>query len=101
MRMIRPQLAAPQVTIAEDQVEFKPITAALVVHPSYPARASAHGPVNSVVVAFRPDADERRRLAAGEDLYVSLLTHGGPMQGIICAVGPETPAAWFNVAVEP
>lgn len=100
MRMVRPRLDAPQVTIAEDQEEFKPVTAALVRHPQYAARETQHGPLNSVVLAFRPSDEERARLAAGEDLYVSLLTFLEPMQGIILSVGPEEPSGWYNVAVE-
>lgn len=101
MRMVRPRLVAPQITIAEDQEEFLPVTAALVRHPQYQAIQTEHGPLNSVVLAFRLTENERRAIAAGEDLYVSLLTFMRPMQGIILSVGPEHPAAWYNVAVEP
>lgn len=86
--MISPQVAAPQVTVAEEQEEFKPITAAIV--------QGAHG--FSHLLAFRPNDDERRRIAAGEDLYISLLTFGGPMQGIIVLTGKHEAAAVFNVS---
>lgn len=100
MRMIRPRLATAQITIAEEQEQFKPVTAALVRHPQYPGVMTERGEFNSVVLAFRPDAEQRARLAAGEAIYVSLLTFMQPMQGIILSVGPEEPAAWYNVPVE-
>ena len=114
MRMIRPKLIAPQVTIAEDQDEYKPLTAAVVRHPSYPAArvgfpdnttglppGEHFAETNSVVLAFQPSAEERARIAAGEAIYVSLLTFNRPMQPIIVAVGPENMARWFGVEVEP
>jgi hypothetical protein len=89
--MIAPKLDAPQVTVAEDQEEFKPITAAICHHP----QGDCH------VLAFRPDDQERKRLAGGEDIYISLLTFGGPMQGIIVCVGENEAADIFNVPVSP
>lgn len=98
MRMIAPKVDAPQVVIAEEQEEFKPITAALVRHPAYPCHP--HG-FNSVLLCFRPSDDERKRIAGGEDLYVSLLTLGGPMQGIIVSAGAEEPSLIYNVRRTP
>lgn len=100
MRMVRPKLDAPQVTIAEEQAEFKPVTAALVHNRLYPAVQSQHGPLNAIVLAFRPNDKERARLAAGEDIYVSLLTFLRPMPGIIVSAGSREPAAMFNVREE-
>ena len=101
MRMVRPKLDAPQITIAEEQDEFKPITAALVRNRCYPDVQTDAGPLNAIVLAFRPSDEERARLTAGGDLYVSLLTFMRPMQGIIVGVGPEEMAGMFNVKVEP
>lgn len=104
MRMIRPRLDAPQVTIAEDQQEYLPVTAAIVRNPQYNAALYAQNgelhKANCVVLAFRPSDEERARLVAGEDLYVSLLTFMQPMQPILVSVGPEEPAAWYGVEVE-
>jgi hypothetical protein len=100
MRMIRPRLDAPQITIAEEQDEFKPVTAALVYNPLYAPVQTDHGALNAIVLAFRPDAEERAQLAAGEDIYVSLLTFLRPMPGIIVGVGSRDMAAMFNVAEE-
>lgn len=98
MRMIRPKLATRQVTIAEDQGEFRPVTGALVTHPGYPTHPL--GGFNSVVLAFRPSDEERARIAAGEDLYVSLLTFGQPMQGVLVLVGEREMAGVYRVPVE-
>jgi hypothetical protein len=100
MRMVRPRLDAPQVTVAEDQPEFKPITVAIVRHPLYPGVETEHGPLNTVVMAFRPNDDDKARIAAGEDVYVSLLTYLRPQAGIICTVGAERTASIYNVGVE-
>jgi hypothetical protein len=96
MRMVRPKLDTHQVTIAEEQDEYKPVTAAFVRHPAY---ADVQG-FNSLVLAFRPNDEERARLAAGEDIYVSLLTFMQPMQPIIVGVGAEATAAIYDVGIE-
>lgn len=106
MRMIRPKLVAPQVTIAEEQDEYKTVTAALVYHPSYPyASRRVVGQVerldmNGLVLAFRPTDEERAKIAAGSDVYVSLLTFGRPMQPIIVTVGEHETAAIYGLEVE-
>lgn len=99
MRMVRPKLDAPQITIAEEQEEFLPITAALVLNGQYPGVATEHGPLNTIVLAFRPNDSDRQRLAAGEDIYVSLLTFMQPQQGIIVMVGERDASAIFGVPV--
>lgn len=64
------------------------------------ARATDPSGLNSVVLAFRPTDAERARLAAGEDLYISLLTFLQPMQGIAVMVGKDEASAAYNVPVE-
>lgn len=99
MRMIRPQVVAPQVTIAEEQEEFLPITAALVRNPTY---AAPHlSGCNTVLLAFRPSDEERARLAAGDDLYISLLTFlQHPMPGIVVTAGKEEVSTMYAVPLE-
>lgn len=105
MRMISPQVVAPQITIAEEQAEFKPITAAIVNSGAHGNRAcvcdgeTVEVP-NSILLAFRPSDDERARLACGDDIYISLLTFGGPMQGILVLAGKEDAAAAFGLRVD-
>jgi hypothetical protein len=96
MRMIRPKLVAPQVTIAEDQEEYLPVTAALVVDPGMPA-PRGH---NAILIAFRPSDSERARLAAGDDIYIALWTFGGAMQPIQIFAGAHDAAQTWNLEVE-
>jgi hypothetical protein len=98
MRPIRPKLTATQITIAEDQHEYLPVTAALVNHPGFPLRPGQQH--NAIVVAFRPTDEERAKIAAGADLYLEMLTFGGPITPIILDVGPENMAEWFGCEVE-
>ena len=91
-----PELAARIVTVAESQEEYLTVRAALVTSPDY---AAPRG-YNTVVMAFRPDEAQRRAIAAGEDLYVSLLTFGQPQQPIMVMVGKKTAAGTFGVPVK-
>lgn len=105
MRMIRPKVEAPQITIAENQVDdFKPVTAAVVRHPNYPAVPAIvnreNHRANSLLLCFRPSDEERAKIAAGGDIYVSQLTFMQPMQGLILSVGPEDPCTWYGLEVE-
>jgi hypothetical protein len=95
MRMIHPKLDAPTITIAEDQAEYLPVTAALVTDDRYAARRGH----NAIVIAFRPSDAERAKLAAGEDIYISLWTFGGPMQPIQVHAGVDEPSQIWNVPV--
>jgi hypothetical protein len=76
------------------------VTAALVFNALYPPVHTEHGPLNAIVLAFRPNDEERARLAAGEDIYISLLTFMRPMQGIIVSAGHGEPCGMFNVREE-
>ena len=76
MRMIAPQVEAPSKVVAEQQEEYAPVSVALVSHSEYPVVRTRHGDFNLVLMAFRPSEEERAALAAGADLYISLLTFG-------------------------
>jgi hypothetical protein len=99
MRMIAPQLDAPQITVAEEQEEFKPITVALVRNGGYGSQRPDG--INTVITCWRPTPEERARLAAGEDVYIAQLTFGGPMQGLIVRCGKQDTAETFGVRVAP
>lgn len=99
MRMIRPKLDAPQTVIAEEQGEFKPVSVAFAMHQGYAGIPTEKGVLNTVIMAFRPSDEERARIAAGEDIYVSLLTFMRPQQGIIVMVGERDASAIFGVPV--
>lgn len=97
MRMISPQIDAPQETIAEDQEEYQTVTGAFVNNKSHGiARGASY---NTIVTAWRPNQQERRRIAAGDDIYISLLTFGAPMQPVLVSTGREEAAAAFGVGI--
>lgn len=97
MQPTTPKLAAKRVIVAKSQPPYLPIEAALVRHPGF---ASPWGMTNAHVVAFQPTPAELEQLNAGEAIYLSLLTFGGPMTPIIMTVGAEETAAIYNVEVE-
>jgi hypothetical protein len=97
MRWIRPQLDAPQETIAEEQEEYCPLVGAFVTHPEYGLAKGAS--YNTVVITCRPSDEERKRIAAGDDLYIGLLTFGAPMQPIIVLVGREEASLAYSVGI--
>lgn len=93
--MICPQVDAPTVSIARDQEEFLEVTAALVTNPEFGVPVGRQH--NTVLLAFRPSEQERARLRAGDDIYIALLTGGGPMQPVMLCIGREEAAAVFHV----
>ncbi|MFL5481164.1 MAG: hypothetical protein ACJ8AK_03160 [Gemmatimonadaceae bacterium] len=97
MRWIRPQLDAPTETLAEEQEEYCPLTAAFVKHPSYGIARGVD--YNTVIVAVRPSDEERRRIAAGDDLYIGVLTYGSPLQPLLVLVGREEASFAYNVGI--
>lgn len=98
MRMIIPEVKAPKTCVARNQAEYSVLTVARVTHPIYAVgEGETH---NSLLMAFRPTADERARIAAGDDFYVSLLTGGGPMQPILVFAGKDEAAHAFGLEVE-
>ena len=97
LRQIAPEVDAPCVAIAEEQEQYQTIYAAQVRHPSLPAPLGW----NALLLAFRLDDEQRQAIAEGADLYVSLLTFGGPMQPIVVQVGKHSASAVYNVRVLP
>lgn len=80
MRMVAPRTGAPEITIAEDQHEYMPLTVA-----QYRFSDGSIG----VLSRWRLNEYERAAIANGEDLYICMLTGGGPMQPIAPQVGPQ------------
>lgn len=79
MRAIAPRIeGCREVTLAEHQLEYAPITVALIQYESGG---------DGVMTRWRLDDAERARIAAGEDIYLGLLTFGKPMQPISMCVG--------------
>lgn len=99
LRAVAPELDVPVIAIAEEQEEYLTIYAGLVRQPAYPVAPGMDW--NSMVFAFRPDEGQRARIARGEDVYLSLLTFGRPMPGVIVTVGKHDTAAVYNVMPTP
>jgi hypothetical protein len=78
--MIAPRTGAPEVTIAENQPEYLTLTAA-----AYEYSDGAYG----LLTRWRLTEDERKRLLAGEDVYLMQLTFRKPMQPVRLQVGPN------------
>ena len=76
MRMIAPRVPGlDEVTIAEQQGDYKTLTAAVIP--------------GGVLTRWRPSPEELARLNAGEDLFLAVLTFGQPLQPLSLQVGAE------------
>lgn len=83
MRPVAPQTGAPEVTIAEEQPEYQTLTGAVYDFEEGDDRRRA------ILTRWQPDDADRAALAAGEDVFVMLLTFGRPMQPLRVQVGPK------------
>jgi hypothetical protein len=63
------------VIIAKDQPEYRPLP-------------SVCTPDGRVITRWQPSDEERALIAAGEDLYLTILTFNQPMQPILLTAGP-------------
>lgn len=75
--MIDPKTVPPgsrPVLIAGQQAEYQPLP-------------TVRTPDGQVITRWKPSPEERRRIAEGEDIYVTLLSHG-PINPLIVTVGP-------------
>jgi hypothetical protein len=80
MRMVAPRTGAPEVTIAEDQEEYSPLVAAVYCFEGQ----------RTLLTRWRLSDEDRARIAAGEDLYLSVMTFNNPLQPVSLQVGaPE------------
>ncbi|MDI7267494.1 MAG: hypothetical protein QME96_05825 [Myxococcota bacterium] len=78
MRTVAPRVGFPEIMLAENQPEYLTTCAAVITYDD--------GSVG-VMTRWRLTDEERQRIAAGEDLYLTLLTFGRPMQPIMLEVG--------------
>jgi hypothetical protein len=79
MRAIAPRTGAPEVTIAEEQEEYSPITVARYHYPNG---------TGLLLTRWTFTPEERAQIAAGEDVYIGQLNFGGPMTPLIVRCGP-------------
>lgn len=79
MRSIAPRTGAEEVTVAAEQEEYLELTAAIYEVEGVP----------TLLTRWTFTDQERQRIAAGEDVYLALMTFGQPMQPVMIQVGPE------------
>ena len=92
------------IVIAASQSEFQTVTAVVVNHPGYSSLTIRHDDdrvehFNTLLVAFQPDDTQRAKLAAGEPLYIGVLTGGAKLQPLLPCVGAAEAAAIYNTEV--
>lgn len=79
MRPVAPRVGLPEITIAEEQVEYLPLTGVPVEY---------EDGTRGILTRWRFTPAERSAIAAGADLYLTQLTFGRPMQPLAPTVGP-------------
>jgi hypothetical protein len=80
VRPVAPRTGAPEVQVAEEQEEYAPLAMAVYLDPAG---------TRMLLSRWTFTDEERRRIAAGEDLYVHQLNFGGGITPFGCQVGPE------------
>jgi hypothetical protein len=84
VRPIAPRTGAHEITYAEEQEDYMPLTVA--IHPHTDGS-------RSLLTRWTLTPDERRLVAAGEDIYIAQLNFGGPMAPLVVRCGPAEYAA--------
>ena len=97
METTTPRLAGTHIVFAKDQPQYRPLPAVLVDNPRYEAANRDGKMFNTVVCAFAPSQAQRERLAAGEAIYLAILTYGNPLQPVNLFVGAEETAEAFGL----
>ena len=72
-RAVAPRVGCPEQMLAEEQTNYLTLCVAFVEY--------ADGNVGTMT-RWKLDDDERAKIAVGEDVYLSLLTFGQPMQPV-------------------
>lgn len=81
MNTVQPMTGAHEITLAVNQPQYDP----LVIGAYYSSELQS--PV--FLSRWKPTEEERARIAAGEDLYLSVNTFGRPFPPVSLQVGPE------------
>lgn len=77
MRMVSPDVGVPEIAIAQNQLDYQELTAGVL----YFSDGS-----QGLLTRWRLTDEEKEAIAQGEDLYVTILTFGQPMQPIMLHV---------------
>lgn len=81
MKTVQPMTGAHEVTMGANQPEYEPLIVAIHYD------AELRSPV--LVSRWKLSPEERERVAAGEDLYLGVVTFDAALQPVLLAVGPE------------
>lgn len=90
----KPEVDANTVVFAKDQPEYLPVEVALVHDPLYKKGPHSY---NTLLIRYKPDMGELRKLMAGESVYLHMLTGGGALQPHKVTVGVEEICRWYGV----
>lgn len=78
MRAVAPRTGHREVTFAEDQEEYQPITVAV----------REYADCLGLITRWKPTEEERARIAAGEDIYIEQLSFNNRMTPLTVRCGP-------------
>lgn len=84
MRPVAPRTGAYEIMVAENQEEYQPLCIALYTRPGSPGDEP-----EILLTRWTMTPEERQRIANGEDLYISQMTFGKPLNPMQVQVGPE------------
>jgi hypothetical protein len=96
MHSVAPRTGPDEVNVAEEQHEYRQLVAAPYMH-TYAERLP---PAYTLLTRWRFTPEDRVQVAAGEDLYLAVLTFGNPLQPLNIQVGPSSPTDWRVGAAE-
>lgn len=106
MKNVAPQVDTnEQVSVAEEQEEYKTVVALPVEFPTvaapadHPEYEEIPGRKNSLLLAYKPNPEELAKLVRGEYLYLHMLTFGGKLQPHILTVGTDELESWYGLKV--
>lgn len=81
MKTVQPMTGAQEITLAVDQPEYESLICAVYHDTDFDCPM--------LLSRWKPSDEERERIAAGEDLYLAVLTCGDPMQPVMLTVGDK------------
>lgn len=96
MHAVAPRTGPEEVNVAEEQHEYRQ----LVATPYLLNYAEGRPPAYTLLTRWRFTTADRALVAAGEDLYLAVLTFGNPLQPLNVQVGPCIPTDWRTGDVE-
>lgn len=79
MRPIAPRTGAPEITLAEEQLQYAPLVVACYVN-------AQTGELEALLSRWRLTDEERAAIAAGEDVYLAIVSPRHPPVSVM--VGP-------------